>query len=201
MLKAASDYAASIFTIAVFTAFAGIIVPSGKYKKYIDLALGLILVIVMLEPVIALLGGDVTANIELSDVFAQTAPIGGVDQASGRGEDIQSAILQNAVAEALKEQTAAVVAPFGATITRFETRLDGEELAGVDMTIVFEARAPETERFIYVEPVEIRPFNIGAAPEPDTENEESVKNIKNAVSDFYNLPKDNINITVQSHAA
>lgn len=55
-MQAFNEYVRNIMYIMVFIAFIGIIVPDGGFKKYIDLVLGLFLIIVMVQPLAVLLG-------------------------------------------------------------------------------------------------------------------------------------------------
>jgi len=63
------DYIRNIAMFLIFSSFVGIIMPGEKYKQYVDLALGIILILVIIAPlgnVITALGGDVFSDISLS---------------------------------------------------------------------------------------------------------------------------------------
>jgi hypothetical protein len=177
--------------MAIFMAFAGIIAPGGKYKKYMEMALGTILIIVTIRPIIAVINGG--ENVLTGNKALNILEIDGYAELElEKGETIQNDILQRSVSETLKTRTDEVTAQFGARVTDFEARLEQGNLTGIDMSVEPSAPPSNYDRFIYVEPIETR----GARDAEATETLD-IKNIKNAVSDFYNLPLDNINITVR----
>jgi stage III sporulation protein AF len=51
MLNLILEYTKNISIYLIFDAFIGIITPSNKYKKYISLISGLILILMMLAPI------------------------------------------------------------------------------------------------------------------------------------------------------
>ena len=207
-----SDYIRNIMYLVIFMTFVGIISPGGSYKKYIDMVLGLVLIIVIISPVASFLGrgaagaGEAIARIlDASEIAALTD----YDEAFFLGQ--RERILGEHVNAIIRAQLDALLTgtPFSVyqSEARFATdtgalvdlRLDvvRDEDSGAEAGTAGTPGAYAGYRFIRVQRVEVslresRLRQSAAAESAD----ESIQLLKRTISDFYNIDPDNIHIEV-----
>jgi hypothetical protein len=215
MIPAFSVYIKNIAIFLIFTAFANIMIPSAKYKQYVNLALGFVMIFLLLTPLRALIGAvggdDIGAMFTgFSNRFetAVTKP-GDVEKLEGA----QDALILSAFKESILSQIETLVAEEGtfiyqsADITADESDEHFGEIQAIRLTLrkkTAEERAagarPTAKPLIRIEPVAIDTqsiFSTKYEPEgADAEESDEIKNIKKLLSDFYNLSHDNIYITI-----
>ena len=56
MIAAVAAYIKTITALTIFSALVGILLPEGKYRRYAELVLGIMVLGVVLEPLLRLLG-------------------------------------------------------------------------------------------------------------------------------------------------
>ncbi|MBR5816885.1 MAG: stage III sporulation protein AF, partial [Anaerotignum sp.] len=56
MMEAFTAYIKTITALTIFSALVGILLPEGKYRRYAELVLGIMVLGVVLEPLLRLLG-------------------------------------------------------------------------------------------------------------------------------------------------
>lgn len=140
-----------------------IILPDGKYRSYIKLVLGFVLIIVIISPINKLMNNKLELNILGNDI-----------QISKNIIDDEKEIYDKKQKELIFKE--------------FNNKLEKQ------IIMLINNYADVNEVNIYyknTECVEIDEISIVISNETDNEK------IKNMISDFYNLPVDNIYITVQ----
>ncbi|MDR3240245.1 MAG: stage III sporulation protein AF [Clostridiales bacterium] len=167
----------------IFSAFVGIILPNEKYKKYINLCLGLILVLMILSPAADWLNQkEIPVNAFFSGL-GESAGAASPDQY----EEIQRQMIRQSFNAQAESQLAGILAKEGYTLlsVNVETAPDYSRLTSVRITLKRQ-EAGKPRGFIYVEP--IRPGRSQA------EDSAEWKKIKKLIADFYNMSTDNIHI-------
>ncbi len=195
-------YVRNILYFVIFMAFADIFLPNKRYKPYISVVMGLVLISLAVKPVSALLGTYVGGN-----VGRNFLPINKLLAVSNEWQDDsdyalkQREALKGAFDAQIRSQLEAIVArekKYRLSDFRVTTSDDMSDITSISITIE-EGVAEKTGRaLIRVEPVMIAP--IGATRVQtvrDDTDEPEIKKIKNNISDFYNLSAANINITVR----
>lgn len=194
-MESLSAYVSNIIYFVIFTAFVGIIVPHPKYKKYIDLVLGLVLIIIVVEPVGELLGVQAPP---INQIFAGVGPADDEDMTElGRYEDMQLEMVRKTYNQYAEKQIRALLS--------YETRFDirsAEIMTSDDLgeiieinILLLEKKSGEKEyrqTLIRVEPVR----RISPEAGPDESYAVEIKKMKKIISDFYNLSADNIHISM-----
>jgi stage III sporulation protein AF len=175
----------------IFSAFAGIILPNEKYKKYIDLCFGIVLVIIMLAPITGLLG---LGEFPVDELFDQIA--GGAAPSSAMGEeynDLQWKLVKESFDSQVKAQLSSMIEEKGYSVASLEVA-SSEDLASItSVKATVRKKAPASRPFIYIEPV--KPASgAGASASQEAEPAE-IKKLKTEISDFYKLSVDNIFIS------
>ena len=183
------EYMRNITYYLVFAAFIGILAPSGPYKKYISLVLGVLLIGIVLRPLPNWLNGQ-NPIIPASGWFSATLPrpmdIG----------DMHHEAVRDAFHQQLHTQAAHMLANNGFELihSQWETSEDFTQIASAVLRVQALPKPEPTPRpFIRVEPIQIRGQNIGqTSPEAPDE----ALPIKNLISNFYNIPIANIHVEV-----
>ena len=201
-MAALSDYIRNLAVFLIFSSFVTIITPSKKYEQYINLALGVILILVIVAPlsgvINALAGssGDIFADISLTyDRHALARQIEEADQA---GIDA----IMNIYRQGLTEQTERIVDNHGhfnllAASFQIDQVDNFGEVLGLNLILTeLDTQTP----LVRVDPVRINPaINTRGEPVPqsDTQQENPQKmSLKNLLSSFYNVDISNIIIQV-----
>ena len=197
-----SDYIRNLAVFLVFASFIGIISPGKKYKAYIDLVLGIILIFVLTAPLAGVINalaggsGDIFADMSLAyDRAALSRQIAYADDAQ------QSAILQ-IYKDGLAEQTRRLIENHGEfefLVADFAIDVAENFGAILGMELVVQGRDAAT-RFLRVDPVRIEPV-IGGRGQPAAQNQNDVEcphilSLKNLLASFYNLDKQRIHIKI-----
>lgn len=191
-----SAYVSNIVYFVLFATFVGIIAPHSKYKQYINMMLGLVLIILVAGPVRDWLGGEVPP---VNQIFAGIGAGAGEEITDfSRYEDMQLDMVRKTYNQYAEKQIHALLSG--------RTRLDivsVEIIASVDLGEIQEIYAVMKEkegekkesgqRLIRIEPVR----RSSPDEQPDEPNADEIKSIKKIISDFYNLSADNIHITME----
>jgi len=185
------EYLRNITYYLLFAALVGLIAPTGKYKKFVSLIMGLIMLTLLLQPVRDIVGRQMPVTEWFAGIMPQQAHgFATPDDAYAIWRDTYLAYAFNAQLsaqlEGLLERNG--IAMYSAS---FEYTSDFSRITSVRLQV---SRMPETSRrvpFIRIEPVQIQ----GNAPPEDP----LVDEVKNLVAGFYNLPGSHIYVEVLQH--
>ena len=205
MMAALSEYVRNIAVLIVFIAFVGIILPDGAYKKYIDLVLGLILIFVVMQPLLGVESFEDAA----ADFFAMV-PNAQVQQNRHHGTADTLPLLDQSFQAILQNQVAALLRPQGYRVARLNADFDRDTgaIASLDLVLQEIAQTGSNDgqtqrtdqgqnRLITIDPVTIRIPRLGESLGQEKLDETAdTTTLKILVSDFYNLPKDHIHISI-----
>ena len=213
-----NDYIRNIMYLVIFMTFVGIISPGGSYKKYIDIVLGLVLIIVIISPVAAFLGGRgggavageaVARILEGSEIAGLTE----YDEAFFLGQ--RDRILGEHVNAIIRTQLDALLegTPFSIYLSEANFAADTGALIDLRLAVLADENFNDTSArgdtpqvfagrpFIRVERVEVslretRRSQVDMGRASDVPDDESLQLLKRTISDFYNIDVDNIYIEV-----
>lgn len=174
--------------------FIEIILPQSKYRNYINLVLGLLLIFIMIKPVNVLLA-KFNTSID-SEIINKTIEIdkNAIEKEKQYYTEKQKELIFNNFNENLKKQLTSILNNYAyVNDVNFEIDYENLKINDIYVDISYEQKA-EKEKFIRIKPVII---NDDTLKDEKNEEDEKIKNIKNIISDFYNLSVDNIHITVQ----
>ena len=203
------EYVRNIAVYVIFMALAGAIIPEGKLKSYVDLTMGIILVLILVSPVAGLLGADFPGALAGLGLQFERRVMAG-EFAHNDAE--HNALILSIYRDNLREQARRLIESFRDFVfinARFEIGEEERnfgEIKGIWIELAERRDTPEQRMFgglIRIEPVSIRigtdiPLEITPENSNDNLNEdERIIRIKNAISDFYMIPSSNINIIVQ----
>jgi energy-coupling factor transporter transmembrane protein EcfT len=178
----------------MFATVIGIFAPAGKYRKFVSLVLGFVLLLLMIQPLAGFFRGR---DIPVTQWFAGISDGGG----SLRGEFDYSMWWDNYFSQAfetqLETQLTRLLAENGFAVYSAEFSFaDDFEIAAIHVG-VSRTEKPEAGRvpFIRIQPPQIRPIQIGETPSAESCPDSLA--VKNLISEFYSLPLTHIHVNVK----
>ena len=178
------EYLRNITYYLVFMAAVGVIAPSGNYKKYIMLLMGIILIGAVIDPLSAIIARE---PIPLTTVF------GGITSDA----DLEfHDHLRDSFHSQLTAQTSALLERNGFHLmtSEWETSEDLVYIRRVFITAQVKEAEQERVPFIRIEPVRIAPYQSIEQPEDEPQEAQKVKKL---ISDFYDMDMSNIHVIIQ----
>lgn len=186
-------YIRNITYYLMFAALVGMIVPGDKYKKFVSLVMGFILLAMMLAPlddVLRFAGGGSTPNFAAS--FARfTNPVEMPDYQARH-----DAYIMEAFQRQLDSQLQGHLQSAGFTVYagQVDFCLDTGQVRGVSATV---SKAPPRQSFIRIQPIEISRSMGETSPEGEPHSAQIEADAKKLISQFYNLANEHIYIIVR----
>ncbi len=177
------EYVKGIAVFLIFSAFAEIIVPSGNYRAYVKSVIGFLLIIIILTPIFNIFKGNILNNLFDSVEYKFDKNI--MEKESEFYDDKQKEIMRDEFSKNLEKQAEKVLENLCVVSeAKFILKRDDFDI--------------ERAEFI-VEPKEDEKnfFRIEKMKTDEEKNNEFTENIKKVISNFYNLPFDNIHIIVR----
>ncbi|MCL1842576.1 MAG: stage III sporulation protein AF [Defluviitaleaceae bacterium] len=191
------DYLRNITYYLMFATMIGLFAPAGKYRKFVSLVLGFILLLLMIQPLSGFFGGR---DIPVTQWFAGALQIPGTN---GYADDAESAYilwrdtyLRGAFEAQLESQFSRLMGVHGFTVYSVEFEFyDFTQITSVWARLsrdLSQNAEPERLPLIRIQPPQIRPIQIGEDSQPCPVTQEA----KTLISEFYNLNESHINVIV-----
>ena len=205
MINNLTEYVKSIAVFLLFISFISIIVPESKYKNYINLVMGLILIFIMLTPIFKIIyNGDANINNMVTSMEVE------INRAiAEREQNIYEGNKKELIIETYKNnlnnQFKQLVESRGFNVNDVYIEINNsEENFGQILSISAELNLEKNKssnksiKIINVERISINnnSKNINTNSQIIEESDE-IKNLKSYISGFYNLSLDNIYIKVK----
>lgn len=171
------------------------IVPDNKYKKYIKIFSGVILILIIISPITDMFG----VTDKISKLYDKKVIEQQLEEMQGNLSGMENEINDAAASqynEYIKEQVADIVSGQGMYLDEFscETKDEEDEVTIVSMNLTV-SREDKSDEKIVIDKISIGTDKTGdATGESDST---SLQNIKNSIADFYNISDDNINISIR----
>lgn len=174
------DYIKNIILFLIFTSFIQIILPSSKYRSYINLILGTILIFVMISPLNKMLGN--LENIKTITIFKEDYKTN-ININSDKYLEVQNKMIKRAFEDNIKNQINTMLKDeyyvTNINISLYENKYKELFIEKIQLDIVY------NNKNIYVEPFKESSNNI------------KDDKIKNLISNMYNLDDENIIINLK----
>ncbi len=194
MIQSIAEYIKNIALFLIFMTLVAAVTPKSKYKEYVSLVLGLIFIFIALSPVKALLeagnGRDFALELQ-KGIMIKERDYYSEEQ---RAEALETYRTQ------LCGQTENLVAALGYSAKVNIELYDDErfgEINRIYLNLTKKEAEPTRIPIIRIEEVKISK-NTPESEEQSSEASPEEEKIKKAVSDFYNVPTDNIYIIIQN---
>lgn len=204
MIEAFGDFIRNIAVFLIFAAFVEMVMPNNDFKKYINIVIGLLMMIVVLRPV----GNLLFRSQEPLELLVFTRGIEmdkkALERQSAAYEQKQKELILQSYKEQLYKQIRLLISKnFAMEVVEIEVGVnenpEDEYFAALESIKVTVAQ--EEKGVKGIQP--IKKVVIGETEEAerdqgvDLETLVLEKNLKNLLTGFYNLSSDNIYITVQ----
>jgi hypothetical protein len=191
------EYIGNITYYLIFASVAGMFAPVGKYKKFVSLVLGFVLLLLIVQPLAGFFGQD----IPVQEWFADAIPINFPVTQNGTAiyEQWWDEHLRGSFEAQLEAQVTRLLNAnnFAVNAAEFSYSADFSNLTEVRVSVTphyFPRGEGGRVPFIRIQPPQISPIRIGETPTPETcPYSETVKNL---ISQFYNLPTSHIYVEV-----
>lgn len=181
------EYLRNISYYLIFMTAVGIIAPSGTYKKYISLIMGILLIATVVSPLSTLLTQDPTAILQTNFALPQQIlqPLQ-IEQPDYFEEFFHSQL--TAQADALLSRNG-----YHLVSATWETAEDFTYIRRASIVARAINAEPTPVPFIRIEPVRIAPYQPF---DPEAAEAKEVLALKILLSDFYDMSADNIHVEI-----
>jgi stage III sporulation protein AF len=191
--------------VVIFISFVELLLPSSSMKKYIKMVVGLLVILVILNPIIELLYGDINVQDEIfkSSVMIEKEMISkdATDFQKSRNQQM-IAIYKEKISEHLRDKIG-----FEYDVRLQNVHIEIEEdmenkdfgkIREIHLVLTEEKKKPDQQIAIEsIDQVSIE-VNGGSAKTPSNKAEDLyiISDIKNSISRFYDIEENNINISI-----
>ncbi len=194
MLTPLNEYIRSIGFFLIFITFIGIILPGSKFKNYINLILGLVLIIIILNPLTLILRAADNKELNAFNLLPDTFNSITYQEEGEYYSQKQRELIEANLNHQLKPQISGLLEAEGYEVTDVTATLN-DDLSQIASLTLSLTQLEEKKGFIRIEKIE--PVNINVKGEAAEKIDSEEIFLKNIISDFYNLPEENIYISVR----
>lgn len=176
------NYIKNIIFFLIFMSFIQVILPTNKYRSYINLIFGMMLVFIMIEPLNILF--DNVKNIEAITIFNEDDfKNNNID--INKYKNIQNEMVKSAFKDNIKKQIETILKDNyfikDIEVSLYENKYDEINIQEIQLTLT------SNNKNIYVKPFK-------EDNDLKLKEQKEIDNIKNAISQYYNLNIENISI-------
>lgn len=192
-MEAVVSYAKTVLFFLLFANLVMQLLKGSDYERFVHPVCGMILVILIVRPILALFGGEekvlYAAEQKISFLLAQETPRLVVPEDAG----YEFAVLE-AYEEELIAQLSGILSEEGLSVLSADFSLSAEEKDFGTiraLTVSAEYGRKETGTKIEIEPI------VFEQKRPDTTVSAEEIRIKDKLADFYRIEKENINVSIK----
>lgn len=175
-----------------------------SYKKYVSIVSGMILVLIVISPLMNYMDLEDTLDyyLQANDFTIETSQF---KEDLNRMEEAQQDAIFAEYEAKIKGQVESLLQEEKLTLTNLDITIDKDpnstgfgELLKMDITASLDNNDEKESKRLSVDEIDISPVHIREKEENDVEDPPSPMeiNIKNKLSDFYNIEQVNINISI-----
>lgn len=176
------EYIKGIAVFLIFSAFAEIIVPNGKYRGYVRFVIGFILMVIILKPTFEIFGEGGFNFQNRFETIGNDFERAVIENEEKFYDDKQKEAIRKKFVQNLEEQSKKILKNICVVFeSEFILKNDSLEIERIELVVGLDE---EEKNF----------FRIEKKKNEEEREAEFIKNIKNIISDFYNLSFDNIHI-------
>jgi len=192
MVAAIGEYIRNLAVFMLFMTMVGIVIPKGNYKTYIDLIMGFVLIFIMISPIYNFINrGAFDEAMEFFENIADMENIQELQLRQGFYEDAQMELIAHNVRAGLSLQLEELIISEGFTPTSINFVLSQDSESFLEILDIYINITESQQRGL----IRIERISIGETPFTNVENPRTLE-LKNLISDVYNLSVDNIHIKV-----
>ena len=194
------EYIRNITYYLMFATVVGIFAPAGKYRKFVSLVMGFVLLLLIVQPLAGFFDGR---DIPVTQWFAGVLPVASTVEYDSEYAQWWEAQIRGSFEAQLESQVTRLLNANGFAVhfAEFSYSTDFSAITEVRVSVSREEiQDPNDGRvpFIRIQSPEIRPIRIGEASQTQSEACPYEDRVKNLISEFYNLPKSHIYVEVSN---
>lgn len=195
----------NIVMVVIFISFVELLLPSSSMKKYIKMVVGLLVILVILNPIIELLYGDINVQDEIfkSTVMIEREALSKDAAGFQKSRNQQMiAMYKEKISEHLRDKIG----------YEYDVRLENARIEIEEDTenkdfgkikeihLVLREENKMSEQQIAIENIDQVSITVNGGPSKTPSNKSEdlyiISDIKNSISRFYDIEEDNINISM-----
>ena len=193
------SYTLNIAVVLIFTGFLGLVLPGGKYKEYIKLVTGVLVILIIISPVAGLMNSGGYEALFKQAEAELNMNITGKERPYYYDDTMAKTVLE-VYAKDIRSQLEEKIAAHGFTVEDASIYIEESNenfgrIIGIDL-ILEEGAKEEKNNLIKVDKIKIEPISKKGTDNAGEDTQE-IKKLKNFISDFYNLSVDNIHIKIR----
>ena len=194
------QYSTNIAVILIFSGFLGLALPGGKYKDYIKLVTGLMVILVIISPVVKIMNSGGFEELLIQAERELNVSIAGKERFYYN--DIMLETLFEVYSGDIVKQLGEKMQTYGYRLEDADIYIDESyenfgRITGMELTLSKWEGEKETKKdLIKVDKIRIEPIVKEQAVGYSQDSSE-ITELKNFISGFYNLSSDNIYIKLR----
>lgn len=188
-----------IAVMMVFISFIELLMPDKKYKKYIKFILGLIFIIVLVEPIVEVFAGEDFLSHSLFDKQIQMEKKSLQSQLTYY-DGKQKSLIKKQYDELLKKQVENILSGHGYQVEKLELKVSEDsitELKGLKVWVRIKEEEPRSNS--QIKKVKIDRVIISQEKQQPQTNKDLLihKEVKKILGDYYHMDSENIEVVSQ----
>ena len=184
------DYLRNITYYLLFASLVGMLAPTGKYKKFVSWVMGLILLVLLIQPL-----RSITGTQDISSWINELLPNATVHTTADPYAIWQDTHLAAAFESQLTTQLTAFLQDNNITLheASFTYTQDFSRITSVHAKVSREETEPQRVPFIRIQPIQMH-----TEESPENPKDLFVKEVKNLISGFYNIQDTHIYVSIDN---
>lgn len=204
------NWVETIILVILATSILEMLMPNNHFKKYIQMVMGILIIFTIIRPVSSLFSKQIryASTIETHDLQIEKYNI--QNNQALNYSDVQKEQIVDMYESKLKSQAQDIVQRIshveGASVeVVFNNNIDSKQFGEIQkLNIMLPKQQEKNSNSSLIQKVKIEKIQIGLKKVAESESHSketanSIKELKNSLSDFYNLSPTNINISVQKN--
>ncbi len=191
-----SVYIKNIVFVMIFNVFVEVLMPNNNFKKYMNMVIGFIVILIVLEPIRENFSASDKFDLEVFAIQSQIENNSFVQQKEFY-EEKQEQLIIDTYTENIKQQINQIIEKSSdVEIESINLELDEYNIKSIEV-YGYEKKGEVINNQINIEKILIGKKTAEVSNIED-KNYKIQENLKNLISDFYNIETDNIHIIVRN---
>lgn len=191
-----SVYIKNIVFVMIFNVFVEVLMPNNNFKKYMNMVIGFIVILIVLEPIREIFSASDKFDLEVFAIQSQIENNSFV-QHKEFYEEKQEQLIIDTYTENIKQQISQIIDKSSdVEIESINLELDEYNIKSIEV-YGYEKKGEVINNQINIEKILVGK-KTAEVSNIEEKNYKIQENLKNLISDFYNIETDNIHIIVRN---
>lgn len=206
MIEFVKNWITNIVVVIFFIAFIEILLPSSNMKKYINMILGLLIIIVLINPIIKLMSSDINIdrevfyNLQSYNTFKIEGESKYVENQNQQITEVYKKKIENEISDFLRTDVDYSVLDVNVSINEDIEAEDFGKIIGIEVYLTTKNDSNQNQQNIRIDEIERVSINM-KKPNLSKDYNESLpgfEGIADSISSYYKVPKEKILITLNT---